>query len=328
LLAALVLQFFSQTALIVALFVSAFIGTLIILFLKKPLKNEGESIATSEPLGESAVAKDSFTQKLIENQRKNQGASKLKMSSPHILSFKAEGSMITQAMLRKQGDEENNENFANKIRLTFKLLISGHMLPLVLAMFYIGLSVSYYVGILTFLIASSVQGDDLEKDSKVGYSMIMIGVGSSLGGLMSGKVIDVKGRKAGIIFNLIFTLLACATSFAQAFVNEFGILCFAASFFWGASEGTAATAINTILGTDFVLKVEPFAVLLFVQSMGTFLGFIAFSFLTEILLAKILTGVMAGLAVVATLWAIRFKFKPDTDMGENTEGDNKTVLIQ
>jgi len=200
------------------------------------------------------------------------------------------------------------KDFKQKTKVSFQLLVSKQMFPLLPFMFFTGLVISYYAGVLPNLVSLSVVGSNSEKDSKSAYAMIVFGVGESLGGLSVGKLIDLKGRKFGLVLELVFCLTACVLAFIQAYVDTYTALCFFTALFWGFTDSAGGTAMNSILGTEFTLKVEPFAVNKIVQSIGAFVGFIVFAFFKDLDDIKIITGIMAALLVLTTLFAFTFKF--------------------
>lgn len=82
--------------------------------------------------------------------------------------------------------------------------------------FWTGISISYYSGLLTMTIISTVDSDDESVQlTKSMNAMIMFGVGSLCGTILIGYITDNVGSRIGIPLNIIFlaTMLLVSMTF-------------------------------------------------------------------------------------------------------------------
>lgn len=108
--------------------------------------------------------------------------------------------------------------------------------------------------------------------------MVLTALGATecIGGLTAGIIIDKLGKKSAIVIQLITGLLGYGCLMVAVRIAQYNIWWFLSAGIYGICDSYGNTIINSILGSQFHLKIEPFAVFRFVLAISS--G--AFSFIT------------------------------------------------
>lgn len=85
------------------------------------------------------------------------------------------------------GDNYDSLPFWQEVQAIFKLLCSKKMMLLLPQVFWTGISLAVYTGLLVPIITDTIPGDDdQDKFMKSMFAMVALGVGEMVGGLFIG----------------------------------------------------------------------------------------------------------------------------------------------
>lgn len=111
--------------------------------------------------------------------------------------------------------------------------------------------------------------------------MIVLGIGEIIGAMIFGRVIDKFGKKAGVLFVLITTMIAFVFVFIVIGLYKFSILDYFLTFFWGIQDSALNNMLNCILGFEYESKIVPFSISKLVKSLFIFAALVSASFVKE-----------------------------------------------
>ncbi len=105
--------------------------------------------------------------------------------------------------METNSDERKIEPFCKEVKQTAKLLVDRRMMLLLPQVFWTGMSLAVFTGLLIPMIAESIPGDDnQDKFQKSMFCMATFGVGEMMGSLIIGFIIDKVGNKAATLANI------------------------------------------------------------------------------------------------------------------------------
>ena len=79
-----------------------------------------------------------------------------------------------------------------------------------------------------------------------------------------GKMVDTFGSKKTIALNVVSLIVTICMQYVSLLHDSFDVYSFLSCFFWGLSDGFVNTHCLQVLGYEFSLNTEPFAILYFV----------------------------------------------------------------
>lgn len=99
-----------------------------------------------------------------------------------------------------------------------------------------------------------------EKLSKCQFAIVALGAGEMLGGLIVGKIIDVYSSKIAVFTNLTIIVIMTALSIWFIIIDNYNVLTFFMTFFWGLQDAALNTHSSQMLGFEFATNVEPYSI--------------------------------------------------------------------
>src|SRR5207244_3569937 len=102
--------------------------------------------------------------------------------------------------------------------------------------------------------------------------MIALGFGEIFGAILSGKIIDLYGKKAGVLLILLLMTIAFIFLFVVLTLYEFSAMTFFMTFFWGLYDSSLNNMLNCIYGFEFDSKILPFSVSKLIKSLAIFVS--------------------------------------------------------
>ena len=141
------------------------------------------------------------------------------------------------------------------------------------------------------------------------FAMIALGVGEILGALLSGRVIDKYGKKAGVLLVLITMAIGFLFLFLVVIFYKFSVLTFFMTFFWGLYDSSLNNMCNCIYGFEFDSKILPFSVSKLVKTLLIFIALMLATLVKEKTDYLIFFGVIAVFSFPASAKMLVFDFK-------------------
>ena len=197
-----------------------------------------------------------------------------KPRSPDVLERMHRDSANTNSM---EADVDAFQTNKEKFKILITLACSKKMLMLFPYMIHLGLTIVVYSIFLSVAVVNLAGvGNETTDNRRSSLVLTALGATECIGGLTAGVIIDKLGKKAAIVIQLIAGLLAYGCLMVSVRIADYNVWWFLASGIYGLSDSYGNTIINSILGSQFHLKIEPFAVFRFVLAISS--G--AFSFIT------------------------------------------------
>lgn len=98
--------------------------------------------------------------------------------------------------------------FWEEVRAVIRLMFSKKMSLLLPQVFWTGISLAVYTGLLVPIITDTIPGDDPnDKFMKSMFAMVALGVGEMMGGLFIGYIIDNYGNRKAAVANILLILI-------------------------------------------------------------------------------------------------------------------------
>lgn len=108
------------------------------------------------------------------------------------------------------------------------------MMLLLPQVFWTGISLAVYTGLLVPIITDTIPGDDdQDKFMKSMFAMVALGVGEMVGGLFIGYIIDHFGNRKAAMANVVLILIQTAVVITYIVIYEYSWLAFLMTFLWG-----------------------------------------------------------------------------------------------
>lgn len=131
-------------------------------------------------------------------------------------------------------------------------MFSKKMRLLLPQVFWTGISLAVYTGLLVPLITDTISGDDdNDKFMKSLFAMVALGVGEMIGGLFIGQIIDRYGNKKAAIANVVLILIQTGITIIYIVIYEYSWLAFLMTFSWGFADSANCTHTSEMLGFEF-----------------------------------------------------------------------------
>ena len=189
--------------------------------------------------------------------------------------------IITEHMDSAMSHSSVNEapqSGSEKFKVLIRLACSSRMLMVMPLMAHLGVAIVFYSIMLSDSVAEigGIPGDTKTNNRRSSFVLTALGATECIGGLTAGLLIDKYGKKVAIAFELVTGLVGYGCAMVAVRVGGYTIWWFLSAGFYGISDSFGNTVINSILGSQFHLKIEPFAVFRFVLAITS--G--AFSFIT------------------------------------------------
>ena len=183
---------------------------------------------------------------------------------------------------------------------------------------FTGVAVAIMGGFLVPQISEAIKTEDPDTpDSEVLqkslFCMTMLGVGECLGGLAIGKFVDKTSSRAGLVYFLVETWIACGITLYAHWLERYGWHWFVVCFMWGIIDSSGATLASIILGFEFVEKTEPFSVYRFLRAFTTFGILLIESELKNATAGRGYLAVVCAIGTISILRALSFDFKKNGD---------------
>ena len=130
------------------------------------------------------------------------------------------------------------------LKKVFELLVTPKMRLLIPQIMWTGISISYYSGLLTLTIVSTVDSTDEKiQFQKSMLAMMMFGVGSFIGTSSLGYICDNFSKKVGVFTNITYMLFMTIVSLNFIYQYKYSWLAFLMAFVWGLQDGAIYTHI-------------------------------------------------------------------------------------
>ena len=175
---------------------------------------------------------------------------------------------VTPVVTVRHIDKE--DSFFNSFKYTVRLIGNRRMIRLLPEIFWTGISIAYWSGLVATIVARTVpEKPENEQIAASLYALSVLGVGEMLGSIFMGLVVDKISSKFGCLVNMINVVIVWAISFMQIQVNKDNALVYAFTFIWGFMDGAVNTHTTQILGFEFDTASDPFSVFTCIQAIGT-----------------------------------------------------------
>ena len=175
---------------------------------------------------------------------------------------------VTPVVTVRHIDKE--DSFFNSFKYTVRLIGNRRMIRLLPEIFWTGISIAYWSGLVATIVARTVpEKPENEQIAASLYALSVLGVGEMLGSIFMGLVVDKISSKFGCLVNMINVVIVWAISFMQIQVNKDNALVYAFTFIWGFMDGAVKTHTTQILGFEFDTASDPFSVFTCIQAIGT-----------------------------------------------------------
>ena len=153
-------------------------------------------------------------------------------------------------------DQKPSKYFIDDVTVTFKLLISKRMRPIIPQMLWTGASVAYWSGLLTpinskFLHHENRHIHEDEVLEKCQLALAFFGFGSSISAIIMGRIIDYTSSRKAIVVNMLIMVVTAIVSIYNIDNGYFGTISHLTAFVWGLQDGIVNTHIFQILGYEF-----------------------------------------------------------------------------
>jgi uncharacterized membrane protein YcfT len=135
-------------------------------------------------------------------------------------------------------DHSPSKFFMDDVTVTFKLLISKRMRPIIPQMLWTGASVAYWSGLLTPINSKFLHHDDpsmheYEILEKCQLALAFFGIGSSFSAICMGRIIDQTSSKKAILVNMLIMVGTSLVSIKNINNDYFGTYSHLTAFIWG-----------------------------------------------------------------------------------------------
>ncbi|CDW71948.1 major facilitator superfamily protein [Stylonychia lemnae] len=304
--AAVVLQNSEMLTLHIVMSIVMLVGCLLFLLLKNPTKRKSDII-------QNGSESNNDSQSMLESPQqisKRKVVDKNNKSSSIFTSEFDQNKDLTYSY--EIQNKKSQSQFKKDIIDTFRLLKSKCMIFMIPFQLLVGISQSLYIGAFMIILTNSMvdKGWDSNKQLSMSfYAMIPLGVGELIGSIIIGNYIDKYGHKATIIPCLISLVVACTLVICHCAINQFTILAYFMTFFWGVFDSFINNLMNCMLGFEFESNNTPYSVSTAVWSTSFFIVLIleaqmSSNFHYLILLTCSLVYGIISLAILS-----KFKFK-------------------
>lgn len=158
------------------------------------------------------------------------------------------------------------------------------------------------------------------------FAMIAFGFGSIFGSLLSGRVIDKYGKKAGVMFTFILLIIGLALLFLVIALYEFSFVAFLMTFFWGLYDSSLNNTLNCIYGFEFDSKILPFSVATLIKTLFAFASLMLATLVKDQSDYFLFIICIAVCSIPATLKMLVFDFK-NQRKGDFMYKENKIITV-
>ena len=167
----------------------------------------------------------------------------------------------------------NQPDFKRDIGDTIRLALTKRMMHVFPMIIQCALSITAFSGMFVSLMTKTMVNFEWESNRQTQMAMlamIALGFGEIFGALLSGRVIDRFGKKAGVLLVVILMIVAFGFLFLVVILYEFNAATFFMTFFWGLYDSSLNNMLNCIYGFEFDSKILPFSVSKLVKSLFIF----------------------------------------------------------
>ena len=157
---------------------------------------------------------------------------------------------VTPVVTVRHIDKE--DSFFDSFKYTVRLIGNRRMIRLLPEIFWTGISIAYWSGLVATIVARTVpEKPENEQIAASLYALSVLGVGEMIGSIFMGLVVDKLSSKVGCVVNMINVVLVWAISFMQIQANKDNALVYVFTFIWGFMDGAVNTHTTQILGFEF-----------------------------------------------------------------------------
>jgi MFS family permease len=150
-------------------------------------------------------------------------------------------------------EEEKPKNTCmQEIKEIAHLCVDKRMRWLLPEIFWTGISMSVYSGLLIPIIFSTLPDDDQNVQfQKAMFSMTSLGIGEILGGIYTGYIIDKFGNKVATYSNILTVIIQTVFALSYIAIGDYGWLAYVMTFTWGFSDNGVNTHLSEMMGFEF-----------------------------------------------------------------------------
>eukprot|EP00350_Pseudokeronopsis_sp_OXSARD2_P005866 CAMPEP_0170567266 /NCGR_PEP_ID=MMETSP0211-20121228/80369_1 /TAXON_ID=311385 /ORGANISM="Pseudokeronopsis sp., Strain OXSARD2" /LENGTH=186 /DNA_ID=CAMNT_0010888673 /DNA_START=894 /DNA_END=1454 /DNA_ORIENTATION=+ len=135
--------------------------------------------------------------------------------------------------------------------------------------FWTGITVAFYSGLMVPLISDTIITKDLDRQLEMSMqAMLYFGIGEMLGGITIGIILDKYGNYISSAIIVMLVLIQTCITLAFFDGDKYNWKAYVMPFSWGLQDSATNTFLLSILGFEFSNNIEPYSVNFFVQSMG------------------------------------------------------------
>lgn len=100
--------------------------------------------------------------------------------------------------------------------------------------------------------------------------MIAFGFGEIIGGLLMGKIFDYFGARRANFFNILMLLITCGVTLFNLYELRYNWATFVMTFIWGVQDSFYNIFPQSVLGSEFESKSEPYGVFNSIEGISVF----------------------------------------------------------
>eukprot|EP00347_Sterkiella_histriomuscorum_P005421 403356681 len=217
----------------------------------------------------------------------------------------------TSNEFQDDGDNYDSLPFWQEVKAIIDLMFSKKMMILLPQVFWTGISLAVYTGLLVPIITDTIPGDDdNDKFMKSMFAMVALGVGEMVGGLFIGQIIDRYGNRKAAVANVVLILIQTGITITYIVIYEYSWLAFLMTFAWGFADSANCTHTSEMLGFEFDNNSQPYSIDNLGQAIGAFTFEIIEAFITGKSMYLVFNCVVGGIGVLFNITTMFFKFKP------------------
>ena len=176
---------------------------------KEPLKR-----AESERSSVINGCEEEELEKEVPERQKTDGVFSLKKKNTLTGTYRSTNSKGTVTPMVTVRHVNKEDSFFNSIKYTVRLIVNRRMIRLLPEIFWTGISIAYWSGLVATIVARTVPNKDENEKIAAGlYALSVLGVGEMVGSIFMGMVVDKLSSKVGCIVNMINVVIVWAVSF-------------------------------------------------------------------------------------------------------------------
>ena len=178
----------------------------------------------SESLQRAQTERPEFDIEIRDKESKKNKDKIRKTEGVHIKGMRKQGTLtatmrsttskgtVTPVVTVRHTDKE--DSFFNSFKYTVRLIGNRRMIRLLPEIFWTGISIAYWSGLVATIVARTVpEKPENEQIAASLYALSVLGVGEMLGSIFMGLVVDKISSKFGCLVNMINVVIVWAISF-------------------------------------------------------------------------------------------------------------------